>query len=135
MGLKMRKAKIVLNFRENKPQGYKLRQLTYAPIKEEDLIKYMANSSNVPESTIEAAVAAIAEGICYYAINGHRVSFPGFGGFYVSLKSKTTKVLKDLKQEDVVKSLWLHFAPVENLRAVIAGTGTTIVDDGVYENQ
>ena len=93
----MRKAAQTLHFNEGKPQGYHLTQLVYAPIKEKDLIKYMANSANVPESTIESAVAAIADGILYYAINGHRVSFPGFGGFWCSLKAKTAKRLSELK--------------------------------------
>ena len=100
--VKMRKAAQTLHFNEGKPQGYHLTQLVYAPIKEKDLIKYMANSANVPESTIESAVAAIADGILYYAINGHRVSFPGFGGFWCSLKAKTAKRLSELKQVDVV---------------------------------
>ena len=130
--VKMRKAAQTLHFNEGKPQGYHLTQLVYAPIKEKDLIKYMANSANVPESTIESAVAAIADGILYYAINGHRVSFPGFGGFWCSLKAKTVKRLSELKQVDVVKSLTLHFSPVEDLRQVIAGSGTTVVNDGVY---
>ncbi len=52
MGIvKMRKVASRLSFKEGKPQGYQLRQLVYAPIKEKDLIKYMANSANVPEST------------------------------------------------------------------------------------
>jgi hypothetical protein len=64
MGIvKMRKVASRLSFKEGKPQGYQLRQLVYAPIKEKDLIKYMANSANVPESTIEACILAIADGI------------------------------------------------------------------------
>ena len=59
----MRKVASRLSFKEGKPQGYQLRQLVYAPIKEKDLIKYMANSANVPESTIEACILAIADGI------------------------------------------------------------------------
>lgn len=135
MGIvKMRKVATRLSFKEGKPQGYQLRQLVYAPIKEKDLIKYMANSSNVPESTIEACILAIADGILYYAINGHQVTFPGFGGFWCSLKAKTTRSLVELKQVDVVRSLTMHFTPNEDLRRVIAGSGTTIVDDGVYDS-
>ncbi|MCR5042761.1 MAG: hypothetical protein K6A93_01260 [Bacteroidaceae bacterium] len=40
--VKMRKAAQTLHFNEGKPQGYHLTQLVYAPIKEKDLIKYMA---------------------------------------------------------------------------------------------
>ena len=130
--VKMRKAAQTLHFNEGKPQGYHLTQLVYAPIKEKDLIKYISQSANVPESTIEAAILGIANGILYYAINGHQVTFPGFGGFWCSLKAKTAKRLSELKQVDVVKSLTLHFSPVEDLRQVIAGSGTTVVNDGVY---
>ena len=136
MGLvKMRKSQRQLSFMEGKPTVYQLRQLIYAPIKEKDLIKYISQSANVPESTIEAAILGIANGILYYAINGHQVTFPGFGGFWCSLKAKTAKTLAELDTKKVTKSLTLHFSPNEALRQVIAGSGTTIVDDGVYENQ
>ena len=133
MGLvKMRKSQRQLTYMEGKPTVYQLRQLIYAPIKEKDLIKYISQSANVPESTIEAAILGIANGILYYAINGHQVTFPGFGGFWCSLKAKTAKTLAELDTKKVTKSLTLHFSPNEALRQVIAGSGTTIVDDGVY---
>ena len=130
--VKMRKSQRQLNFVEGKPTVYQLRQLVYAPIKEKDLIKYISQSASVPESTIEAAILGIANGILYYAINGHQVTFPGFGGFWCSLKAKTARTLAGLKTKDVTKSLVLHFTPNEALRQVIAGSGTTVVDDGVY---
>ena len=87
--IKMRKTRSVLNYRETKPTVYQLRQLGYPPIKEDELIKYIANSSNVPESTIKAAILAIGEAIGYFAINGHRVVIDGFGGFYLNVNTKT----------------------------------------------
>lgn len=132
MAIKMRKTQTRLNFNEDKPQVHLLRQLTYAPIKGKDLVKYIANSANVPTSTIEACISAITEGIAYYAINGHRVVFPNFGGFYVTFRSKTTKLLSEVKVKDVVKTMRLAFAPCEEIREAIAGSGTTIVNDGVY---
>ncbi|MCR5042744.1 MAG: HU family DNA-binding protein [Bacteroidaceae bacterium] len=133
MGLvKMRKSQRQLTYMEGKPTVYQLKQLIYAPIKEKDLIKYISQSANVPESTIEAAILGIANGILYYAINGHQVTFPGFGGFWCSLKAKTARTLAELKTKDVTRSLVLHFSPNEALRQVIAGSGTTVVDDGVY---
>ncbi len=135
MAIKMRKTQTRLNFDENKPQVHLLRQLVYAPIKGKNLVKYIANSANVPVSTIEACISAIGEGIAYYAINGHRVVFPNFGGFYVTFRSKTAKTLSEVKVEDVVKTMRLAFAPCEEIREAIAGTGTTIVNDGVYGTQ
>ena len=60
MGLvKMRKSQRQLTYMEGKPTVYQLRQLIYAPIKEKDLIKYISQSANVPESTIEAAILGL----------------------------------------------------------------------------
>lgn len=140
MGLKMRKSASILHYRDTKPTVYKLRQLTYPPIKEKALVKYVANSANVPESTIQAAIAAIAEGILYFALNGHRVVFPGFGGFYVGVKSKAEQSLADLSIEgdekrnikSCIKSCRLLYAPVTALREAVSESDTTIVDSGAY---
>ena len=128
----MRKAAMTLHYRESKPTVYKLRQLTYAPIKAKDVTKYIANSANIPVSTVEACVAAIAEGIVYYAINGMRVTFPELGGFYVGVKTKCAQALADLEVEDVLKGCRLMFAPATELREALSEAGTTIVDSGVY---
>jgi nucleoid DNA-binding protein len=135
MAIKMRKTQTRLNFDESKPQVHILRQLVYAPIKGKNLVKYIANSANVPVSTIEACISAISEAIAYYAINGHRVVFPDLGGFYITFRSKTAKTLSEVKVEDVLKTIRLAFAPCEEIREAIAGSGTTIVDDGVYETE
>ena len=130
--IKMRKAAMTLHYRESKPTVYKLRQLTYAPIKAKDVTKYIANSANIPTSTVEACVAAIAEGIVYYAINGMRVSFPELGGFYVGVKTKVAQSIEDLNVEDTLKACRLMFAPATELREALAEAGTTIVDSGAY---
>ena len=128
----MRKAAMTLHYRESKPTVYKLRQLTYAPIKAKDVTKYIANSANIPTSTVEACVAAIAEGIVYYAINGMRVSFPELGGFYVGVKTKVAQSIEDLNVEDTLKACRLMFEPAPELRDALAEAGTEIVDSGVY---
>ena len=128
----MRKAAMTLHYRGSKPTVYKLRQLTYAPIKAKDVTKYIANSANIPTSTVEACVAAIAEGIVYYAINGMRVSFPELGGFYVGVKTKVAQSIEDLNVEDTLKACRLMFAPATELREALAEAGTTIVDSGAY---
>lgn len=101
MGIKYRKGKVTLNYREEKPQVYKLLQLTYPVIKEDTLIKYICNSSNLPESTVKACVLAIAEGIAYFVINGHRVSFTSFGAFFLNVHTKSVKTLDECTAETV----------------------------------
>lgn len=110
---------------------YTLQQLTYPVIKEKDLIKYIANSANVPISTIEACVSAIAEGIVYYAINGHRVVFPEFGGFYVKVNVKSRATAAEVSAKDVM-ACRLSYAPATMLRELISETGTDIMNTQVY---
>lgn len=131
MGLIYRKAKVCLNYRDEKPQVYKLAQLTYPPIREEDLIKYISNSAAVPVSTVRACVAAITEAIVYFAINGMRVVIPDFGGFYLKVRTKTAKTEEDLTAENIIAST-LSYVPVTELRKLIQETGTTVLDGAAY---
>jgi len=135
MAIKMRKAAMQLTFREGKPTVYKLRQLVFPAIKHKNLIKYIANSANLPETTVEAAIAAVCEGILYFSINGHRVTFPNFGGFYVHVKTKTARSLRELKPEDNIVSATLRFAPNNEIREAVADTATEIISTGAYVEQ
>ena len=125
-----RRAK-VLNYRDEKPTVYKLQQLTYPAIKEKDLVRYICNSSNIPESTLTACLKAIAEGIVYFAINGHRVVFDGFGGFYINVRTKTAKSEEALTAENIVSSR-LAYVPATELRELISAQGTEIVNNSQY---
>lgn len=131
MAIKMYRTRRVLNFREDKPTVYTLQQLTYPVIKEKDLIKYIANSANVPVATIEACVSAIAEAIVYYSINGHRVVFPEFGGFYVKVNVKARPSAAEVSAKDV-KACRLAYAPATMLRELISETGTDIMNTQIY---
>lgn len=101
MGVKYRVGKVALNFRDEKPQVYKLLQLTYPIIKEKALIRYICKSSNLPESTVQACVLAIAEGISYFVINGHRVTFSSFGAFFLNVRTKTAQTIEECTLETV----------------------------------
>lgn len=129
--IKMFRAKSRLTFREGKPEVYKLRQLIYPTIKEKDLIKYIANSANVPLSTIQAAVEAIGEAIAYFSINGHRVSIPNFGGFWVKVNVKAVPTAEEVTLE-TVKKCRLAYAPATELRELITSTTTEILNDAIY---
>ena len=127
MALQYRKTKTRLTYREGKPEVYKLRQLTYPPIKEKDLIKYAANSAHIPESTMTACVEAIVQGIVYFAINGMQVSVPDVGGFYVKVNSKTAHTLEECTT-DTITRMCLAFRPASELRKTITQTEETIVN-------
>lgn len=96
-----RVAKMKLNFREEKPEVYKCRSLVFPPIKEDSLVEYICNSTNLPLSTVQACIMAIAEGIAYFVINGHRVGFESFGAFYLKVRSKTAATIEECGVDNV----------------------------------
>lgn len=128
----MRRTVMALTYREGKPKVYKLRQLVYPGIKHEQLVKYIANSAQIPESTVEAAIAGIIEGIVYFVVNGHRVVFPKFGGFYMGVKAKVARSAEECTIKDTLTGCRLLFAPVTELRELITDTGTQIMGTDQY---
>lgn len=110
-----RKTKVRLNFMDEKPERYHLKQLTYPAISEKDLVTYIANSSAVPKSTIKACVEAISEAIVYYVINGHRVKFDNFGSFGLKTRVKTVKTPKEVDLS-TIKRITLNFTPNHEIR-------------------
>ena len=132
-----------LNYRETKPTVYKVFQLTFAVIRYKQLIDYIANSSNVPRSTVEAAVQGIVQAIAYFAINGHRVVMPDFGGFYCKVKAKVAQTFNECEPyprkvagqqvaAGLLKSISLAFAPTADLRDLLKESGTEFVDQTTY---
>ena len=132
-GTVYRKAKMRLNFREEKPEVHVLRQLTYPMVTEKQLVAYAANAAAIPQATMQACVEAIVQSILYYAIRGMRVTFPEFGGFYLQARSKTARSEKELTADSFTFT-GLAFQPLGDLRKLISDTDTTI-KNAVYSDQ
>lgn len=130
-GISYTKKKIVLNYRDEKPQVWKLQQLTYPVVKEKDLIRYIANAGAVPEST----VAACVEAIVYFAINGMRVVIPDFGGFYVKVQTKTVKTKEAMEEataDDLITGSTLSYVPVTGLRELVTEAEVKVRSNEIY---
>lgn len=119
--------KTKLGFLEGKPELWKVQRLTMATVSEQELIKYIANSSNVPQSTITACLMAISEAIAYFVINGHYVTFEDFGSFYLKMRAKVTPEKDDVKA-DLVKSTTIGFTASSNLSEIVNNTGLERMD-------
>ena len=59
MGLQFRKAKMALNFREGKPEVYKLRQIVFPAVTTDQLVAECANSCGVNPSQTKAVIDAL----------------------------------------------------------------------------
>ncbi len=104
MAIKYRIAKVKLNYLEEKPEVYKVQQLTYPVITENALIEYISRSTNLPKSTVLSCVTAIGQAISFFVINGHRVSFTAFGAFYLKVSTKVAKTFDECKADTVKKT-------------------------------
>jgi predicted histone-like DNA-binding protein len=105
MGLQFRKAKVALNFREGKPQVYKLRQLTYPAVTTDQLVAECANSCGVNPSQTKAVIDALVNRLVHYMAIGHGVKMGEFGSFKPTFNSKTVKMLGELEGDAAMKTI------------------------------
>ena len=95
MGLMYRKAKVKLTYLEEKPEVYKLRQLTYPAVTYDQLLG-MIQIVGVNRAQTKAVVDALLQSLVHYMEIGHAVSLGQFGSFKPVFNSKTTKLLDDV---------------------------------------
>ena len=133
MPILVRKAKMRLTFREEKPEVHVVRRLTYPKVTGKQLVQYAANAAAIPPATMQACIEAIVQAIYYYAIRGMRVTFPEFGGFYLQVRSKTARSSKELTADSFTYT-GLAFQPLGQLRKLIADTNV-VEQTAVYSNQ
>ena len=100
MGMIARKAKMRLTFREEKPEVYKLRQLTYPQVTYDQLCG-MIQIVGVNQAQTKAVVDALLTSLVHYMELGHGVSLGSFGSFKPVFNSKVARSLKEVTLETV----------------------------------
>ncbi len=128
MALYLRKAKMRLGFKEEKPEVNVLRRLTFPKVKGNDLVAYAANAAYVPESTIRMAKEALFQAIVYYCTQGHPVEIPNLGTISVGLRTKTVRDEDDLNA-DVIRQKYLRWFPKKELRLAGALANVNLVEN------
>ena len=98
-----------------------------ATVTEKELIKYIANSSHVPVSTVKACLLAISEAITYFVINGHYVTFENFGSFYLKIDTKVALQKEECSAKQV-QGTTIGFSAASALEEVIKETEIEKVD-------
>lgn len=104
MGLMYRKAKVTLTYRDEKPQVYKLRQLTYPAVTYDQLLG-MIQIVGVNKAQTKAVVDALLQSLVHYMEIGHGVSLGTFGSFKPTFNSKTVKTLDGLEGDEALKTV------------------------------
>ena len=105
MGLQYRKAKVILTYREEKPEVYKLRQLTYPQVKFGQLVNECSQSCGVNPAQTRAVIDALVNRLVLYMGLGHGVKMGDFGSFKPVFTSKTVKNLEDLDGDEALKTV------------------------------
>lgn len=105
MGLQYRKAKVTLTFRDEKPQVYKLMQLTYPAVTSAQLVNECSNSCGVNPAQTKAVIDALINRLVHYMEIGHGVKMGDFGQFKPVFLSKTVKTLDGLEGDEAMKTI------------------------------
>lgn len=128
MGLQYRKAKVRLTYREEKPEVYKLRQLTYPQVSTNQLVSEISQSCGINTGTTKAVIDALTNRLVHYMEIGHGVKMGDFGSFKPTFNSKTVRTLADLDDEDALKTVKIkkiQFYPGKQLHQMIQNISLT----------
>ena len=96
MGMQYRKSKMVLNYRESKPEVWKARQITFPMVSYEQLVEEIAQSRGVNTNQTRAVVDAVLNRLVHYMEIGHGVSLGTFGSFKPVFVSKVAQSAEDI---------------------------------------
>ena len=130
MGLQYRKARVVLNYRETKPQMFKLVQLTYPAVTTEQLIAECATTCGVNPAQTKAVIDALVDRIAHYLAIGHGVKVGNLGSFKPVFTSKVAETLEETTLETVRKKK-IVFYPGKAFRGVIQDLSISSAGDAI----
>ena len=130
MGLQYRKARVVLNYRETKPQMFKLVQLTYPAVTTEQLIAECATTCGVNLAQTKAVIDALVDRIAHYMAIGHGVKVGNLGSFKPVFTSKVAETLEETTLETVRKKK-IVFYPGKAFRGVIQDLSISSAGDAI----
>ena len=103
MGLQYRKAKVKLTFMEDKPERYKIKQLTFPQVTTAQLVRECSESCGVNSAQTRAVVDALVNRLVHYMEIGHGVSLGTFGSFKPVFTSKTAKTYDEADASTVTR--------------------------------
>lgn len=118
-GVIYRKTKMVLNFRDDKPEVYKIAQISFPAVSYKQLVAECSNSCGVNPSQTQAVVTALLDRLVHYMEIGHPVQMGSFGSFKPTFRCKTAKKIEDADASTVTKKV-IRFFPGKDFRNMLA---------------
>lgn len=124
MGLQYRKSKIKLNFLDDKPERFKIQQLTYPAVTFQQLVNECSKSCGVNPAQTKAVIDALVDRLVHYMEIGHGVQMGTFGSFKPTF---TVKSVRDYDSADAgtVKSKRVSFFPGKAFKSMLGELAIT----------
>lgn len=119
MGVQYRKTKMVLSFRDDKPEVYKIAQVNFPTVSFDQLIKECSISCGVNPSQTQSVIIALQDRIRHYMEIGHGVRMGSFGTFKPGFRCKTAKKMEDADASTVTKKV-IRFYPGKDFRSMLS---------------
>lgn len=128
MGLQFRKGKVTLNYRDGKPNAYKLIQMSFPQVTYTQLVNECSKVCGVAPSQTRGVVEALISRMTMYMELGHGVRLGDFGSFRPTFNSKVADNEKDATLEKTLKTKKIQFYPGLAFRNML--DNLTITDGG-----
>ena len=127
MSMKFVRSQRILGFKEGKPTMYKIAQLNYATVSQDELVNEAARSCGMNKTMMKAALEAIVDCACHYVELGHPVQIGEFGTVKPVFTSKMQKTAEELGADNV-RTKKIRFYPGQRLKDVVKGISVTEYD-------
>lgn len=127
MALVYEKQKIKLNYKEDKPEVYRIKPVKQQPVSFEDLLSEVSNSCGVNRSQTKAVIEALIDRMTVFMNYGMLVKLGDFGSFKPTFNA-TTGATADAVSADNVTRKKIQFFPGKRFKQMLSGMSVTSMD-------
>lgn len=92
---------------------------TYSTIESDLIIKRVAQTANMKENEVRAAMLGITEALRYFALNGHSIKFGDFGTFKVGTSVASVAQASQCST-DLIVSVGLNYTPSAKVKEALS---------------
>ena len=118
--LQYRKVVRVLGYKEDKPEVFKLHQISYPQISFDTLVKEVAHSENVNETQTLAVITGMMNRCAMYLSMAHGVSLGSLGSLKPVVRSIVTQTKDDANANTITNKV-VRFYPGKALKDAVKG--------------
>ncbi len=118
--LQYRKVTRTLGYKEEKPEVFKIAQISYPQISFDTLVKEVAHAENVNETQTMSVIIGLMNRCSMYLGMGHGVSLGALGSFKPVVRSIVTQTEEDANANTITNKV-VRFYPGKALKDAVKG--------------